>query len=116
MSLCAPERTGEKFLGVLELSLEAVSQQSPHGRQSQARLPGIRGNGSLSAVSHQEKWPELIPRAVSARGLETFQVHLQDALCPTSVAFSWKSGTSGLSLSSLMGSLRLEGSDAAGGL
>lgn len=55
VSLCAPESTGKQFWDVLELSLEAVSQQSPHGRQSQAGLPGIRGNGSLGAVSHQEK-------------------------------------------------------------
>lgn len=61
-SVCSREPWGATF-GCLGLSLEAVSQQSPRGRQSQAGMPGMRGKGSLSAVSQQEKWPEPIPRA-----------------------------------------------------
>jgi len=57
--VCAPASTGELFLEVLELFLEALSQQSPHGRQSQAELSVLGANGLLSA----EEWPDLNPRA-----------------------------------------------------
>lgn len=82
MSLCAPESTGEQFGDVLELSLEAVSQQSPQGRQSQAGLSGIQGNGSPSAVSHQEKWQS----DHSGFG-ETFLTHLERGFVPNICGF-----------------------------
>lgn len=80
MSLCAPESTGEQFGDVLELSLEAVSQQSPQGRQSQAGLSGIQGNGSLCLIRKNG-------RVTSSGFGETFLTHLERGFVPNICGF-----------------------------
>lgn len=70
-------------MDVLELSLEAVSQQSPHGRQSQPGLPGIRENGSLSAGVTSGKMARADPQGrVTTQGLKRLSRYVwKDALC-----------------------------------